>query len=136
MCSGACRLVRGSDSGSTARKLGLGYLARYRTAFDFPQRRLCLRPSSHFQDPPLYNHSGLELLRKEGKTRIKSVRSGYPGYAAGLGCNDEIVSIGGKPAKEYTLNEIYRLFSRRGVPLALRVMRDGQVRDFSMVLRD
>lgn len=75
-------VTKASDDVST---IGCSYLRRYVAVFDFPGRRLYLKPSKHFNDPEEpFDKSGLVPARRDDRTFIYLCRKNSPAREAGL----------------------------------------------------
>ncbi|MCX7386438.1 MAG: PDZ domain-containing protein [Planctomycetales bacterium] len=108
------------------------YLERFIVVFDFPGRRLYLRPSRDYEAPEPPNvGSGLCLIQREGRILVEGYDDGSPSGEAGVKLRDEILSVNGKPAKDYPLDELRELLKRKGETVKL-VVRRGEDEPFSV----
>lgn len=92
----------------------LPVIGRYRATFDFPNKRLYLKPREGMpeRDPP--DASGLFLRMKDGVVFVRDVYLQGAAYQAGLRANDRIVSVNGTPIAQFTFAEIYALLREAG----------------------
>jgi C-terminal processing protease CtpA/Prc len=82
--------------------------------------------------------SGLELVTIPDEFKviqIKFVRAGFPAAAVGLRAGDTLVSIDGRPAAEFDLDMLGRLFKRAGAEYVLTVKRGDKIRRVKLRLR-
>lgn len=107
-------------------RVGLAYLSRFIVVLDFPGDRLHLEPSKLFANRPQYTQSDLLLLRARGRTAIGRVSRASRAEAIGLKRGDEILHANGRPSEEFTIFELYELFSRKSGTVQL-VVRNGDV---------
>jgi hypothetical protein len=107
--------------------LGLEYLRRYRVTIDFPGETIYLRKGNQFSRPDSEDMSGLHVLRKEGRFVVYAVDKESPADLAGIGANDVLAAIQGKPASAYRLSQIRRLLmSGDGEAIRVTVKRGGR----------
>ena len=113
--------------------LGYEALKRFRVWLDYPGRGLWLRPAAGYRhDSFEHDMSGLDVVARGAafsRFVVGQVEPGSPGETAGLLPGDELLSIDGQSAKQYSLTAIGRLLcSRDGRELALLVRRtDGSL---------
>ncbi len=83
--------------------IGLGFLERFETEFDFPNRRAYFRPSKRFHLPERHNLSEFAVAIKNEKLTVVGVR----GIAkdAGIQINDIVTQINGNPASELSISK-------------------------------
>ena len=68
---------------------------------------------------------------------IVELRTDSPAYRAGLKNGDVVLSVNGKPAHHFTLQEImYKFYDEDGKRIKLKVDRDGIILNFSFLLED
>jgi hypothetical protein len=110
--------------------IGAEVLRRFQIVFDYSQRRMTLRPNSHFAEAFDYDASGL-TLQAQGPDlstfEVRRVLPGSPGADAGLQADDVLLALDGQPVKELTLPGVRQLFRRSGKEYALSVFRKGQI---------
>lgn len=96
-----------------------------------------MKPNAHFKEPYEVDMSGLELVTRPDDFKviqIKFVRAGFPA-AAGLRAGDTLVSIDGRPAAEFDLDMLGRMFKRAEVAYVLTIKRGDRVRRVKLRLR-
>jgi C-terminal processing protease CtpA/Prc len=67
--------------------------------------------------------------------RVNRVLDNTPAAEAGLGEGDLIVAVDGRPAQEFTLSELRKLFRQDARVVQLRIQRNDQTRDVQLRLR-
>jgi len=116
--------------------LGMGIFSRLNVVFDYPGRRMFIRPGRRYQDPFEYNMSGMELgNRKEGGLVVTRIIPHSPASDAGLRLGDLIERIDGAPASRFRSWELGALLRRPGAEVSLEIQRDGETRELSLRLR-
>jgi hypothetical protein len=106
--------------------LSLGFLSRFQVTFDFPNNTLYLKEGKSFKRLDKLDHSGVKLIRRNGKTVVFSVNKGSSGDQAGIKIGDIITDLDGIKASQKTLFELRDLFSDEGLTVALTVQRGAQ----------
>jgi C-terminal processing protease CtpA/Prc len=106
---------------------------------DEPHRRMILEPNAHFSTPSRYNALGA-TIRAEGPDlrtyRVFWIAESSPAARAGLRKGDLLLSIDGRPAAEYSLDDLYGLFKEAGRTIVLRYERAGRPVERSVTLRE
>lgn len=110
--------------------LGGEILRRFRVIFDFPERRIFLKPNRDVNDAFYYNMAGIELDQPYKGVPVYSiyfVRPGSPAALAGLKKGDIVQRINSIKPHEISLNEIFKLFRKReGTRIDIEFTRDNQ----------
>jgi hypothetical protein len=120
-----------------ANSLGLDLLSRYAVTFDFPEKRVFLKPGRRFTEPPRFDMSGVAFSRVDGATFVEWVCRSSPAATAGILAGDKVVSVNGRRAGDYSLFELERLNSRAGRQLTLGIGGgQKQVRNVGLLLAD
>ncbi len=114
------------------RLLGMEIWGRYITVFDLPNHVLYLRKSKSFGEPWVDDLSGLNLLRRGGETIVRKVAAHADQFAIRKG--DVLLRLDGKPAEDFSLWEISRLFSREGSRVILTIRRNREEMNIAIVL--
>jgi hypothetical protein len=94
--------------------LGLGYLSRFKSVFDFPNRALYLQKCQYFDHRDEVDLSGIEFKQQHGSKIIRSVAAASAGEKAGLTSGDVLVTVDGQPAANLNIYEVRRLLSLEG----------------------
>lgn len=121
-----------------AGNIGNRLLERFRVTFDYEGRRLWLEPGARAATRDSLSRAGLMIGRVDGRFEVMSVLPGSPADRAGLGSDDELVSVDGRAIAHWRREELEDLLDRgpvgRSVPV---VIRDGDgTRTVTLVLRE
>ncbi len=117
--------------------IGCAYLRRYVAVFDFPNHRLYLKPSKHFNDSEnVLDKSGLLLFRHNGQTVVDLCGENSPGEVAGLQEKDRILSVNNKPVEKFSLYELRKLLMRDGEEVKMSIQRGEKPFDVIFRLRE
>lgn len=97
--------------------IGAEVLRRFRVILDFGRERIILEPNERFGDPFEHDMSGL-ALQAVGSAfdsfKVVAVDDGSAAATAGVKVGDVVVTIDGRPASGFDLNEIRRLLALAG----------------------
>lgn len=122
--------AEGIESGTGATGIiGAEMLRRFTVVLDYASSRLLLTPNAHFNEPFEIDMSGLEIVSKPDDAHafvIKSVLPHYPAAEAGLREGDEFMSIDGRPASEFDLDQLVRMFKEPEKSYSLTIQRRRQ----------
>lgn len=108
-----CALTPNPDTPST---IGVSFLRRYITAFDFPNDVLYLVPSKHCNDPENPDMSGLHLLREDAGTVVASVDGGSTAAEVGIEPGDRMLKINTREAGSLSMATIRQLLKSADNP--------------------
>jgi len=116
--------------------LGAEILRRFKVTFDYGRRRLILRPGSSLSKPFECDMSGLDVSRREdGRLAINRVVRASAAEEAGLGPQDIIEEVMGRPAGDVGLIELREMMKTEGNKVTLGVDRMGKKRTVTLTLR-
>jgi hypothetical protein len=108
--------------------LGGELLRRFTVIFDYARGQLILEPNAMFSEPFDVDMSGLDL-EAEGASlrtyRVRVVLAGTPAAAAGVRAGDRLVTIDGRPAASYDLDQLARMLREPGRDVQLTLQRNG-----------
>lgn len=110
--------------------IGVGLLRRFRVIFDYARNQMILEPNQYFTEPFETTKSGLLLVvhQDKGKVfRVCGISENSPATEADLRKGDLIIEINGKPAMEFTLEEVHEKLDEEGREYRLSVKRDEQI---------
>jgi predicted aspartyl protease len=122
--------------GTTFSYVGLKYLNRYTVTFDFPDRRLFLKPGKYFAEKSRRTCLGVGGYWRDEKLRLKYVMSDGPAAEAGLKVDDILESVNGKPVDGSSLFKLRRLFENDGETVSLSLRRGDRVTSVKIKLVD
>jgi hypothetical protein len=121
------RATRGSLAATQADGIiGGEIFRRFSLTVDLARRRIYLEPGAEFTEPFEDDMSGIELLGDgpDFKTYlIDDVEAGSAAAEAGVEGGDVLTAIDDRPASEFTLDEIRRMFRQDGREYALELRR-------------
>jgi len=118
--------------------IGGEILRRFRVIFDYTRMRMILEPAANFDDPFDIDMSGLCLTASGPAFRqfkVLQVIESSPASEAKILPGDAIVSIDGRPAREFTLSGIRERLMRPEHPVRLTIQREGRTREVLLKLR-
>lgn len=99
----------GIGSKDLAGNIGNDVLEHFRCTFDYPNRTLYLQPGKRYGQRDKVSRLGVTLIRWGDNLYAGNVLTHSAGYEAGLRWYDKIISIDGKPALDWTREELDRL---------------------------
>ena len=133
----------GASAGALASRdyagnIGNQILQRFRCTFDYERRVLYLEPGRRFGDRDRFSRAGVQLGRYGDVIKAMQVIPGSPAARAGLNEGDQVTSIEGRPALEWTPDELQRLFEDgdTGRVVTLEAAHDGRRRTLRVKLAD
>lgn len=111
--------------------IGGDLLRRFTTIYNFPMGKLYVKKNSSFSRKFNFNLSGMTFKAKGVRLRrfeITDVRKGSGADQADVHVGDELISVNGLPASDYSLNAINQVFDvRPGKKVRVEIMREGKV---------
>lgn len=133
----------GIDEGSGFIKsgsLGSGFFNRFNFLIDYQHERLYIKQNNHFKRPFTMDLSGIQLLAKGPNLSIYYIRSlvkNSPAERAGIQVNDIILSVNGKSALDWEINDLILLFeSKPGKKIRLEVLRNQKKLNYEFRLEE
>lgn len=117
--------------------IGGELLRRFKVIFDYSNKRMILEPNEHFSDPYEFDMSGMALTADTSDMhafKVLRVVGGSPAEGAGIKPGDLILKIDGRPASEFTLEQVRDLFKIDGGKHALSVRRENKSMDVAITL--
>ncbi len=116
--------------------LGTNALRRFNVTFDYASNKMILEPNSHFNELFEFNMAGVQFTKTEnGAFNIDRVVPNSPASESGLKPNDLIIEINGKPAHEFSYDDLSQLFEEEGEEVTLRISRGNEKIAVSLRLR-
>jgi len=125
-------------SGNFAGAIGVTFLHRFRIIFNYAEKEMILEKNKFFAEPFEYDMSGIYFIAEgENFDRIVvyNVLENSPAADAKLQKGDIIVSIDGRKAGSFTMEEIRRLFKSEGQKVRLTMERNGKTFAVTLILR-
>ena len=110
--------------------LGNELLRRFNLIFDITHERMIFEPNRYLDEPFEFNRAGFQFVRtKQGHFRITHVIPNSPASQSELQKGDQIVNINGKPANQYTYDELDDILSLEGKSVKLVIFHNGKEKE-------
>jgi membrane-associated protease RseP (regulator of RpoE activity) len=123
--------TRGSTSASGYDGvLGNEIFRRFKIIFDYSRSRMILEPGAALGEPFEVDMLGVSWLAKGANFstfEVDDVKEGSAAAEAGLLAGDIVVSIDGRAAAGFSLDEIKEMFRRNGTEYAIEIKRRDQL---------
>lgn len=116
--------------------IGIGYLARFVVALDFPKRKAYVRRSRQCDRADCLDQTGLRLVRHRGNAIVKWVAPDSPAWHSGIIIGDVIRRVHDRPASAFTLFELRKAFRTAPIPISLTVTRERQSLQLTLAPRN
>lgn len=117
--------------------IGGEILRRFTVTLDVPGSKLYLSPNAAFGEPMVFNRAGMFSRREAGALNVARVIPDSPAAQAGVAVGDIITAINGKPAEQFTPDDIRALWLQTaGTTVSLDLTRNGKPMSVSFTLRD
>ncbi|MCU0447827.1 MAG: aspartyl protease family protein [Microscillaceae bacterium] len=97
--------------------IGCGVLKRFHLVFDYPHKRLILRPNRAFSDPFEFNTSGMEVVAEGDDFKtfvIGTIRKNSPADEVGLQKGDTLIAVDDNMSTTLTMSELYKIVNKKG----------------------
>jgi hypothetical protein len=118
--------------------LGGELFRRFKLILDYARRRIILERNAHLNEPVETDMSGLEFAAEGDDFRqyvVNEVTERSPAAEAGVREEDVLTAVDGRPASEFTLEQILALLRREDERRVLTFKRDDQTLNFNIKLR-
>ena len=109
--------------------IGLKFLERFESEFDFPNRIAYFKPGKRFFLADPRTRSGFGIRRWEGRTFIIGVDPAGIAAQADIRNGDRLLKINETNTDQLSFFKIREMHSEPGVELSLTIERDGETRD-------
>jgi len=109
--------------------IGNEVLQRFKMTLDYSGKRMWLEPNTHLTDAFPSDTSGLEIESGGDNCRVfrvTTVADKSPAAEAGIQAGDELVAIDNVPAPQFSLSQIYKLFTIEDAEHSLKIKRANQ----------
>jgi hypothetical protein len=126
----------GAQTGE-AGAVGTQALKHFNVTFDYPHRMIYFEKNAHYDEPDVFDRSGLALRIEPEGLVVMSVLSGSPAEQAGISAGDLIIAVDAQKSAEIRAPFLFEVFRQSpGTVVRLRVCHNGSDRDVSIKLRD
>jgi len=115
--------------------IGDRILSRFRVIVDYSRRRMILEPTPHFAEPYEIDMSGMELVTDGDDLLIDDVDEHSSAAEAGVRDGDILIAVNGRPAVEFSLDQIRNMFMHDGKEFSLTLKRDGKLMPIRLKLK-
>ena len=115
--------------------LGGAALRRFKVVFDYSRRQMIVEPNKYFAEPYEIDMSGITLVADGDDLLIDDVEENSSAAGAGVQGGDILVAIDGRPAAEFTLDQIRTMFMQDGKEYLLSLKREGKVLQLNLKLK-
>ncbi len=117
--------------------LGLPLLQKFNVIFDYFNNRIILEPSNSYDEPFIFNTTGLEFAPDgHGNLIVRKVYPNSPASESNIEVNDLITHIDGIAIREFKPGEIKALLMNEGENIKLSIQRENQSRETRLKLED
>jgi len=111
-------------------------LSRYNFLLDLKNRRLWTTPSKRNLAPPLFDMSGLSIVKLDNELEVVDVKPQSPAADQMIRIGDRIVSIDGNKKDNLSLHEIRHKLAKPKVNIEIETIQNGQKRSIVLPLRN
>lgn len=116
--------------------LGLGCLAHFNLIFDYAHRRMLIKSNKFFSDPFEMNMAGMAIAETtSGEWIVYYVMDDSEAAKKGLQKGDVLVEMASRETGDLGYRELKRLFEREGKTVAVKIRRDGELREVKLRLK-
>ncbi|MHC1780789.1 MAG: aspartyl protease family protein [Bacteroidales bacterium] len=116
--------------------LGSGILNRFNIIFDYPNKKMYIKPNKTFKNPFEFNMAGIQYSKmRDGRVVIDRVLPETPASEAGLVAMDEIVKIDGADVNSLDKTGLRKIFEIKGKVVVLTIKRKDEIKTISVKLR-
>ncbi len=120
--------------------IGNGFISRFHTIFDYPNRTLYLKKNALYSKPYYYNLSGIAIKQLHVSFpifEIHSVRKESNAYLAGIREGDIILKINNEETYDKTLQEVFELIpTKENQKVKIVINRNGRHIEYTFRLHD
>lgn len=110
--------------------MGGELLRRFTLILNYSRHQLILEPNANLMKPVEYNMSGADIVA-DGPAfqifRVRAILANSPAAEAGLHEGDIITAIDGRPATEFTLDQIIIMLKQAGTTHTVTILRGGTI---------
>ncbi len=118
--------------------IGPDILKRFIVYVDMPHHRMILEKGPLFDQPEVYDRSGMWIGQEQGAFVVLDVMPGSPASKAGFAKGDRILAVDATPASKLLLPQVRERFRTEpeGAAIVMITERDGNRSSRRLVLRD
>jgi len=118
--------------------IGGEILRRFKVIFDYSHQQMILEPNAQLSEPYEYDMSGVYLIAEGPDFKVfkaHRVIENSPASEAGLREGDVITAVDGRPATEFTLEQMRQMFKQEGMEYLLSIKRGEKLLQIIIKLR-
>ena len=123
-------------SASVRGGIGMGYLSRYLVTFDFPQKKVYLKPGAAFDRKSQRDALGARILLLNNEVSLNAIEVGSPAEEEQLKAGDVLLEVNGRSVREFSLFELRAIFSKPEETAKLKLRQSDNIRTVNVTLRD
>jgi C-terminal processing protease CtpA/Prc len=116
--------------------LGMDFLSRYNFALDLKNRRIWTSPSTRHRSPPLFDMSGLSIIKRDSDFQVVEVKRGSPAEDAMIKAGDKVIGVEGRSKEVLSLHEIRLLLAIPNIDRNIEISQDGHPLPLVLPLRN
>lgn len=116
--------------------LGSGILRRFNITFDYPNKRIFIKPNKSFYNSFEFNMAGIQFSKsKDGRMIIDNVLPNTPGSEAGLEKEDVLLMVNNVNIGDINKNDLKNIFEKENAIVELTIKRGETTKTFPVKLR-
>jgi hypothetical protein len=116
--------------------IGGGILKRFRVILDYGNKKMILEKNPSFNQKDEYDKTGMLILWKDKKFVVQQIVKNSPAEKAKIKMGDELLSLNGKPANAFTLEQMREMFQDKdGTVIKVEMKRGEGMKKFELKLK-
>jgi len=116
--------------------LGSGIMRRFNITFDYPNRRIFIKPNKSFLNSFEFNMAGIQYSKsRDGRIVIDNILPNSSGSEAGLEVEDVLIKINNVNTNDISRNDLKNIFEKENEVVVLTIKRGETIKTISVKLR-